>query len=124
MNILNLPATGNTPAIHFDPEQGIFELTGISIPENATEFYQPVTAWLAQHLPLLKGAQAMDFRLIYFNSASLKSIYLLLKEVKAARANGLAMTVRWYGDPDDDQLTETVDTFTDVLDMPMELILV
>ena len=34
--------TAKTPSINFDPEHGLFEIKGKSIPENSIEFYSPL----------------------------------------------------------------------------------
>lgn len=122
MNALILPATRTTPGVHFEPATGLFELTGTSVPEDASEFYQPVIQWLAQHLHYLKGEQVVHFHLSYFNSSSLKAIYQLLVQVKAACTMGASIRVCWHAEPDDDLVLDTVATLSDVLDMPMDFI--
>ena len=123
MKALILPATRSTPGIHFDPALGVFELTGTSVPENASEFYQPVVEWLAGHLSDLKGEHVMHFHLSYFNSTSLKAIYQLLKQAKEACLMGQSsLRVCWHGDADDELLVETASMLSDLLDMPMEVV--
>lgn len=121
MNALILQPTSSTPGVWFEPEIGRFELTGNSIPENASEFYQPVMAWLNHHLPEMTGPHVLHMHLSYFNSTSLKAIYRLLKCVKDANTMGAQVTVRWYSEADDELLLETVDMLSDMLDMHMEI---
>ncbi len=122
MNALILPPTRSTPGVWFEPATGRFELTGNSIPENANEFYQPVIEWLANNLADMKGELVMDFHLSYFNSTSLKAIYQLLKQIKAACTMGSTIRVRWYAEDDDELLIETVAMLSDMLDLPMEIL--
>ena len=41
--------TEDTPEIIFDPENGVFKISKISVPENALEFYAPVLEWIKQY---------------------------------------------------------------------------
>jgi hypothetical protein len=123
MKALILPATRSTPGVRFDPALGVFELTGTSVPENASEFYQPVVEWLANNFPDLKGEHVMHFHLSYFNSTSLKAIYQLLKKAKEACLMGQGtLRICWHGDADDDLLVETASMLSELLDMPMDIV--
>jgi hypothetical protein len=123
MNPLILPATRSTPGVRFEPDLGVFELAGTSIPENAWEFYQPVQEWLAHYLPGLKGEQVLHFRLSYFNSSSFKAIYQLLKLSKDACSSGEgSLRVCWHGDEDDDLLVQASTTLGDLLGLPMNIV--
>ena len=46
MEILNLEGTEDTPKIMLDKGNGIFEISGRSLPEDTAEFYQPILEWL------------------------------------------------------------------------------
>ena len=49
MNILNLEGTEDTPKIILDKSNGIFEISGRSLPEDSAEFFQPVLDWLKSY---------------------------------------------------------------------------
>ena len=42
MDKISIEGTPKTPGIKLDPEAGIIEISGRSIPENSIEFYKPV----------------------------------------------------------------------------------
>jgi hypothetical protein len=46
MEILNLKGTEDTPTILLDKKNGIFEISGRSLPEDSAEFYKPVIEWI------------------------------------------------------------------------------
>lgn len=46
MEILNLKGTEDTPTILLDKKNGIFEISGRSLPEDSAEFYTPVIEWI------------------------------------------------------------------------------
>lgn len=122
MNALILTASRNTPSIFFEPSSGRFELSGVSIPENASEYYQPVFDWLTVNLPLLKDGSTFHFRLSYFNSTSLKAIYQVLKMIKDATITGPKIDVCWYVEAEDEFMQESAEMFQQLLDMRFNLI--
>lgn len=122
MNALILPATRNTPSIFFEPHSHRFELSGISIPENAGEYYQPVFEWLSINLPSLADNDTFHFRLSYFNSTSLKAIYQILKLIKEATVTGPAIKVRWYVEAEDEFMRESAEMFQQLLDMEFDVL--
>jgi hypothetical protein len=42
MEKIEIRETPKTPSVLFDPEQGLFEIRGKSIPENSNGFYTPL----------------------------------------------------------------------------------
>ena len=49
MEILNLEGTEDTPKIILDKKNGIFEISGRSLPEDSAEFYRPVLEWIEKY---------------------------------------------------------------------------
>lgn len=120
MNGLILPATRNTPSIFLEPASGRFEFSGVSIPENASEYYQPVFEWLAINLAHLPDGSTFEFRLAYFNSTSLKAIFQILKQIKEAITTGQRIAVRWFVEEGDEFMVESAEMFEQLLDMRFE----
>lgn len=122
MEPLIISASRNTPDIHFEPSTSTFEVSGISVPENASEFYQPVAQWLVNSLPHLSPGVTFVFRLTYFNSTSLKAIYQLLKNIKDANTMGASIKVQWHAEVDDEFMLESAEMYSEMLGMPIELV--
>ena len=122
MNALIIPGGRNTPSIWLEPAAERFEIAGVSSPENASEFYQPIFDWLTIHLPRLEERPVFHFRLSYFNSTSLKAIFQMLKLLKEAATMGPQPIVRWYVEEDDEFMTESAEMFTQLLDMKFEIV--
>lgn len=59
-----------TPEIHFDPHNGQLVLKGKSIPENATQTYEPAISWLKEYVKSPNQETNLHFDLMYFNTAS------------------------------------------------------
>lgn len=122
MDPLIIAPTKNSPAIQFDPGKNIFSITGISIPEDASAFYIPVITWLAKHLPSIPPGSNFVFDLQYFNSSSLKAIYLVLLEIKKGSVPGSEHSITWTVEEDDEFMNEAAETFSDMLGMPLNVV--
>ena len=75
-----IEATNKTPQVDFNCLTGDLILSGRSIPENATELYEPVFRWINEYIQLPRQTTNFRINLEYFNTAS--SIWLA-KMVKA-----------------------------------------
>lgn len=121
MDALRIAATRNTPAISIDPAAKRFRMVGNSLPENAGEFYTPIIERLKQSLPEMGDGSIFEFCLPYFNSSSLKAIYLILVEVKQTMDGGKQFEVIWHVEEDDDFMTEAAETFVEMCGIELTL---
>lgn len=119
---LHLFATKSTPEVLFSPQQNIYRMVGNSIPENASETYAPVMEWLRNEFRSLSGPVTFDFDLPYFNSSSLKALYLVLLELKKATLAGKEIDLRWYIDENDEFMTEAAETFREMVGLDLKLV--
>lgn len=108
MQALYIPASNETPEIHFDYAAHKLAIRGESYPENAMSFYAPVRASLAGYLDALPpgGAVDVEIALRYFNSSSTKLIRALIAMLDAAAAAGRKVRLAWHHDADDDMMIE------------------
>ncbi len=121
MEALHIAATRNTPAISLDPAAKRFRMVGNSLPENAGEFYTPVIAKLKLALPEIGDGAIFEFCLPYFNSSSLKAIYLILVEIKKEIDNSKKYEVIWHVEEDDDFMSEAAETFVEMCGIELTL---
>ncbi|MBP6312034.1 MAG: DUF1987 domain-containing protein [Flavobacteriales bacterium] len=121
MNQFHIPATRSTPEIFLDTENGVYRVVGHSIPENAGKFYTPVLEWLRENITLINTGSVFEFCLPYFNSSSLKALYMMLMEVKKESEKGKKFEVDWYIEDDDDFMTDAAETFTEMVGIKLNL---
>lgn len=121
MENLLISATKSTPAVSFLPEQGIFSIVGRSLPENASDFYAPVLDWLEANLAELRGAANFAFDLTYFNSSSMKALFMLLSQIKERQMTGQELSVAWYVEDNDEFMTEAAETMMDLTGIKIEI---
>lgn len=65
-----IEATSKTPEVDFDSLTGNLILSGRSIPENATELYDPLYKWINQYTANPCQVTNLRLNLEYFNTAS------------------------------------------------------
>lgn len=121
MQTLHIPATRTTPEVHFEPTSGQCSITGVSIPEHAQEFYQPIVQWLDIFLSVNRGAVTLRIALTYFNSSSLKALYILLGRVREAQLMGTPVRIIWVVEEDDEFMLESSTYFAELLGVKMDI---
>lgn len=116
MEILNLEGTEDTPKIILDKKNGIFEISGRSLPEDSAEFYRPVLEWIGQYGQAANTTTEFVFKLEYFNTASSK----LILDVLSALEDIKGMKILWYFHEDDEDMEEAGQEFSELIEIPFE----
>lgn len=116
MQILNLEGTEDTPKIILDKGNGIFEISGRSLPEDSAEFFQPVLDWIDEYKESPNSATEFMFKLEYFNTASSKLILDVLSNLEDIEGT----TVVWYYHEDDEDMQEAGEEFSELVELPFE----
>ena len=116
MEILNLKGTEDTPNIMLDKKNGIFEISGRSLPEDSAEFYRPVIDWINGYAKEANPATEFVFKLEYFNTASSK----LILDVLSALEEIKGMKILWYFHDDDEDMEEAGQEFSELVEIPFE----
>lgn len=125
MESLVLSATEKTPAVLFAPVEGLFELTGCSIHENADRFFRPLIDIAERYARQPGEHTTVRLALSYFNSSSAKYVLDLLKimdDLHAARPGSVKL--EWLYEVDDLDMEEAGQDYRALLAMPVELIAV
>ncbi len=123
MKPLKIESTHKTPKVYLDPEEGVFEISGRSIPEDSVGFYKPILEWLDEYGKNPNEKTEFKFELEYFNTSSSKNILELLKRLEEIYEKGHDVKVIWYYDEDDEDMEETGEDYQALLKVPVELIM-
>jgi len=121
MEALTREATSDTPKVHLDAENNIFEISKMSLPEDAIEFYEPIMKWLDDYKKNPKEKTTFVFKLEYFNTASSKQIIqilLLLQEIGSVSD----VLVKWYYKDIDEDMQAIGEEYSQVIDVKFDLI--
>lgn len=117
MEIINLEGTEDTPKIILDKGNGIFEISGRSLPEDSAEYYQPVLDWISEYGNEPLAETIFTFKLEYFNTASSKLILDILTSLEDIEGT----KIHWYFYEDDEDMEEAGDEFSELVDLEFEL---
>lgn len=116
MEIINLEGAEDTPKIILDKGNGIFEISGRSLPEDSAEFFQPVLDWLQNYQASPNPKTEFVFKLEYFNTASSKLILDILSRLEELPG----ISIIWYFHEDDEDMEEAGEEFSELVEIPFE----
>jgi hypothetical protein len=119
---LIIEASKTTPAVKFNADSGILEISGESYPENASKFYEPILDWLTKFIGEKEGEIIFNFRMIYFNTSSSKAIFDIIELLENSFNDGKDVKLNWYFEEDDEDIEESGEEFTEDLNMPCKLL--
>lgn len=114
--------TEDTPEIKLDAAQGTFYIKGISLPENAPNFYLPVIDWLKKYLAGPNPETVFVFNLKYFNSSSSKQLFSILQLLKSLETYGKKIEIQWEYIEGDEMMEEEAQEFVALLKFPISLV--
>jgi SiaC family regulatory phosphoprotein len=119
MENLIIKGTDDTPDIKFLKEENVISISGMSMPEDVKAFYKPIVKWLEDYFKNPNENSIVNFNLTYFNTASSKMILDILYIFKKAINNGYKVNITWSYDEDDEEMLETGQDYTEIVDIPM-----
>jgi hypothetical protein len=122
MESLKITGMDDIPTVIFDIENKIFQISGRSLPEDVTVFYDPLLLWLDEYAKKSKEPMVFDFKLTYFNTASSKLLLDILLKLEEMRSRGKKVLVRWYYPKDDEDMKDAGLEYADIVEIPFEQI--
>lgn len=120
MNIIKLESKEDTPKIILDPKNDIFELSGRSLPEDATAFYEPILQWLREYAQNPNKETVVHFRLKYFNTASSKMLLDILLVFEDMAEEGKNILIKWFYPEEDEDMQEAGEEYAEIVEAPFE----
>ncbi len=121
MNAIQIEGTAKKPTVNFEPEKGIFELKGNSIPEDAGKFYKPIMEAVQEYIKAPQDHTTVNFTLYYFNSATAKWLSILLNLFKQLYDTH-SVEINWYYQEGDEDIYESGDDYKTLLEISLNLI--
>ncbi len=122
METILIEESSKTPSILMDPEKGLIEIRGRSIPENSIEFYKPLIDWFDNYSNEPIKDTRVNIQLEYFNTSSSKCLLDILKRIEMMYRKGWHMNVNWYYDEDDEDMYEAGEDYQSILTCPISLV--
>ncbi|MCX7954129.1 MAG: DUF1987 domain-containing protein [Bacteroidales bacterium] len=122
MEVIKIESTPKTPAVNFDPNEGIIEIRGRSIPENSIEFYRPLIEWIEKYAENPKPETIVNVQFEYFNTSSSKCILDIFKRIENIHNAGHKVIVNWYYEEDDEDMLEAGEDYQSIIKVPFKMI--
>jgi hypothetical protein len=120
METIKIQGTEDTPKIILDAENEIMEISGRSLPEDVSSFYEPVINWLNEYAEKPNKKTILNFKLTYFNTASSKLLLDILMKLEEMHEKGYDVLIRWHYPEDDEDMEEAGEEYADIVDVPFE----
>ncbi len=116
MKAFDVQGTDETPRILLDKENGVFEISGRSLPEDSAEFFDPILAWVMEYQKDPNPSTELVLKLDYLNTASSKFIQDILTAFEGAPGTRII----WYHLDDDESMEEIGKEFAELVEIPFE----
>ncbi len=113
--------TSDRPGIILDKDNGKFEFSGKSLPENPSDFFAPVFKWIKEYSKSPNKSTRIKFKMIYFNTASSKIILDILEKFERIQEDGYEVIVEWYYSEEDEDMEEAGEEYSEIIELPFEL---
>jgi len=122
MKALILESTDETPKVVLDNALGTFEISGKSLPEDVTTFYDPILSWLDEYAQTPNDETVFKFQMLYFNTASSKLIMDILLKLEDMQGVGANVRVEWYYQENDEDMQEAGQEFSEIAEVPFQFL--
>ena len=120
METIKIQGTEDTPKVILDKDSDLMEISGRSLPEDVTSFYEPVLTWLEEYSQNPNKKTIFNFKLVYFNTASSKLLLDILMKLEEIHEAGNDVLIRWHFPEDDEDMEEAGEEYADIVDVPFE----
>lgn len=120
METIKILGTDDTPTVILDAENDIFDISGRSMPEDVTAFYDPILNWLDEYATNPNEKTVFSFKLVYFNTASSKLLLDILMKLEEMHEDKKSVLVKWFYPDDDEDMEEAGEEYADIVNVPFE----
>jgi hypothetical protein len=124
MRNVEIPAVKETPyfpAVNFNSEKGVCEISGESYMEDCYKFYLPLVEWLNEYCSLYKTL-IFNFKLYYFNTQSSRMILKFFEIFMEFKTKGGEPKINWYYMKSDPDMIEEVEDFQNESGLDINLV--
>jgi hypothetical protein len=122
MEVIKIKGTDDTPSVILDKDQNLFEISGRSLPEDVSMFYEPIINWIDQYAEAPNAESVFNFKLEYFNTASSKVLLDIMLKLEEIHEAGHKVIVKWHHREDEEDMLEAGEEYADIVAIPFEYI--
>lgn len=123
MESFKIEPSPRTPFVLLNPQSGVFEMKGKSIPENSTVFYKGMFEWLANYIESPAPKTTLNIQMDYFNTSSSKSVVDLFKKLESLHKSGKGeVEINWLHNEEDEDMQEAGEDYKSIIKIPFNII--
>lgn len=122
MENISIEGTRETLKVDCDIRTGEISLEGISYPQDAADFFEPISEWLDNYISEFANAVILNVRVSYLNSSSTKFLFELIDKMDEYYSNGGKTSVNWFYAEDDEDIKEAGEEFKEDMKLPFKMI--
>lgn len=122
MEKLIIEANAKSPEIILDPGEGFIRISGISDEEDALATYFPVIQWLDNYVAHPNDHTRVELDFKYYNTASAKSLYEVLKRISKLKQENRTLEVYWFYEQGDENMLSEIENFSDIAHLPINAV--
>lgn len=120
MRVISLNPSKETPRVHLDKGNNIFEFEGRSRPENIDSFYGPIYEWFEEYSKNPNNETIVQLNFEYFNTSSAKALLELMKLFETMRGKGINIKIVWHYHEDDEDMQDAGEDYASMVEVPFE----
>ena len=125
MSNYELHPTETSPYVNLNASTGELCMQGVSIPENASQFFMPILQWLDGYAQQPQPKTTAHIQLEYFNTSSSKRIFDMLKRLEQMQLEKLCkVQIDWLYEENDEDIYNAGADYKTLLDKMVEFNLV
>ncbi|MCL2327900.1 MAG: DUF1987 domain-containing protein [Bacteroidetes bacterium] len=122
MENIEINGTARIPTVHLNAQTGVLLLKGVSILENASDFYTPIIDWLGKYAANPQEKTILNIELEYFNTSSSKCFLGIFKKLETMVKNNANVIVNWLYDANDDDMLEAGENYQSIVNVPFQML--
>lgn len=123
MKALEIARSEDSPLILLDSNNDSLLFEGRSLPEDVDSVYSPVIKWLDEYGKNPKSETKVDFKIDYFNTASMKKFISIVEELKKIKDSGKSkISINWYFDEADEDTLDAGKDLQDIVGLSFNMI--
>ena len=119
---INLGKRPDTPKVDMNAQNGLLEISGRSLPENAELFYEPIIEWVRLYIKNAPSKTIIKLELEYFNSSSVKQVLAILVKLEELLRLGKEVLVVWSYNEDDELMEMKGKELESIVELPFHLV--
>jgi hypothetical protein len=118
METLLIDGTEETPQVEFNTETSVYSISGRSLPEDATKFYDQLVDWVKAFSEKPKSEFTLNINLDYFNSSSAKQLVELMILLEVLDKKDCKVEIIWLYEEEDELMETRGKEIESIIDLP------